>query len=86
MPPNISPPDRLTAEEMSVQLAGVTPEIIDWNRCFLSQIAEYQTALESGDEGWTSDVVSEVRKCLSGLSARHLADIRNGATYNCANT
>lgn len=71
------PPDRLTDKETSYVRPGNSPEVRAWNRQFSLMIDEYHTALEAQDEGWvSSNVVSEVRKSLSGLKRTdcHLAE------------
>lgn len=72
-----SPPERLTPEE----LAFVPPP--EEARHFKSLIAEYETAMESGDEGWIADPLQEIRKFIGGVQAKsealaaenHLADV-----------
>ena len=63
-----SPPlDRLTDKEINFVRSGDSLEIEAWNRDFALLVDEYQTALAEQDEGWASERVAEVRKCLEGL-------------------
>jgi hypothetical protein len=64
-----SPPERLTPEE----LAFTPPPEAECH--FQMLVAEYETALESGDEGWIADPLTEIRKFIGGFEAAEPAAI-----------
>lgn len=49
--------------------SGNSPEIKAWNQEFVLLVDEYRTALAEQDEGWASERVAEIRKCLGGLQS-----------------
>ncbi len=66
---SLPPPDRLTDEEMSFVRPGNSLEIEAWNREFVLLVDEYCTALAEHNDGWASERVAEIRKCLGGLQS-----------------
>lgn len=67
MDTSTQPPDRLSDEEIHFVRPGESSEIKAWNRAYGLLMAEYQTALDQQDEGWASERVAEIRKCLGGF-------------------
>lgn len=68
-------PDRLTLAEIEFCRLGNSKEIEAWNADFALLIDEYQEAIQREDEGWVSDNVCEIRKCLSGLGEALTCDL-----------